>query len=48
LPTFRLNAPVVIRVKVVAGPLWWGGREGGAILTDLWPPRTCILGSAWL
>ena len=22
--------------SLVAGPLWWGGREGGAILTDLW------------
>ena len=28
--------------------LWWGGREGGAILTDLWPPMTCILSSVWL
>jgi len=22
--------------SLVVGPLWWGGREGGAILTDLW------------
>jgi len=29
--------------SLVAGPLSWGGREGGAILTDLWPPMTCIL-----
>ena len=34
--------------SLVAGLLWWGGREGGAILTDLWPPITCILCSAWL
>lgn len=24
---------------------WWGGREGEAILTDLWPPT---MSSAWL
>ena len=34
--------------SLVAGPLWYGGREGGAILTNLWPPMTCILSSAWL
>ena len=33
--------------SLVAGPLWWWGREGGAILTNLWPPMTCILSSAW-
>ena len=26
--------------SLVAGPLWWGGNEEGAILTDLWPPMT--------
>ena len=25
---------------------WWGGREGGAILTDIWLPLTHILSSA--
>ena len=34
--------------SLVAGLLWYGGREGEAILTDLWPPMTCILSSAWL
>ena len=28
---------------LVAGLLWWGGRKGGAMLTDLWPPMTCLL-----
>ena len=34
--------------SLVAGLLWWGGRERGAILTDLWPPMTCIVYSAWV
>ena len=29
----------------IAGLPWWGGREGEAILTDLWPPT---MSSAWL
>ena len=33
---------------LVVGSLWWGGREGGAILTNLWSPMTCILSSIWL
>ena len=34
--------------SLVAGLLWCGGREGGAILTNFWPPMTCILRSAWV
>ena len=33
---------------LVVGSLWWGGREGGAILTNLWSPIMCILSSIWL
>ena len=33
-------APPSLPPHLVAGPLWWGGREGEAILTDLWPPMT--------
>ena len=50
-PNDTLRGPLQPRwrteVSVVTGLLWWGGREG-AIITDLWPPVTCILSSAWL
>ena len=28
--------------SVDAGPYWWGRREGGWILTDLWPLVICL------
>ena len=46
--TFRWHPQRSASIKIeewkalVAGPLWWGGRERGAILTD-WPPMTCTL-----
>ena len=31
--------------SLVGGLQWWGGREGGAILSNLWPLMVCTLSS---